>query len=198
ITNPSAKLPITIEKIFKDSPGYGYIPEGKELYTGWQEDHKIIDPIIDVNYDEGIFVGYRWYERKAIEPLYHFGFGLSYTSYEYSNLKLEQASIKAGESLNFKIDVKNTGAMDGQEIVQVYVRDIESSAERPLKELKDFKKVQLNAGVKKTVHFTLIERDFAFWDVKTENWVVEPGQFEILVGSASNTILAKGRLEIVQ
>ena len=198
ITNPSAKLPITIEKTFKDSPGYGYIPEGKELYTGWQEDHKIIDPIIDVNYDEGIFVGYRWYERKAIEPLYHFGFGLSYTSYEYSNLKLEQASIKTGESLNFKIDIKNTGAMDGQEIVQVYVRDIESSAERPFKELKDFQKVQLNAGDKKTLHFTLTERDFAFWDVKTKNWVVEPGQFEILVGSASNTILAKGQLEIVQ
>lgn len=197
-TNPSGKLPITIEKTFKDSPGYGYIPEGAALYTGWQEDHKIIDPIIDVKYDESIFVGYRWYERKAIEPLYNFGFGLSYTTYEYSNLQLEQASIKAGASLPFKIDIKNTGAMDGQEIVQIYVRDIESSVERPLKELKDFQKVQLNAGVKKTLHFTLTERDFAFWDVKTENWIVEPGQFEILVGSASNTILAKGLLEIVQ
>ena len=198
ITNPSAKLPITIEKTFKDSPGYGYIPEGKELYTGWQEDHVITDPIIDVEYDEGVFVGYRWYERKAIEPLYHFGFGLSYTSYEYSNLKFEHPSIKVGSSFSFKIDIKNTGAMDGQEIVQIYVRDIESSVERPLKELKDFQKVQLNAGTKKTLHFTLTERDFAFWDVKTENWVVEPGQFEILVGSASHTILAKGLLEIVQ
>lgn len=198
ITNPSAKLPITIEKTFKDSPGYGYIPEDKELYTGWQEDHKIIDPIIDVKYNEGIFVGYRWYERKAIEPLYHFGFGLSYTSYEYSNLQMEQSSIKVGASLSFKIDIENTGTMGGQEIVQVYVRDIESSVERPLKELKDFQKVHLNAGAKKTLHFTLTERDFAFWDVKTENWVVEPGQFEILVGSASNNILAKGLLEIVQ
>ena len=198
ITNPSAKLPITIEKKFEDSPGYGYIPESAALYTGWGEDHKIIDPIIDVKYDEGVFVGYRWYENKGIEPLYAFGFGLSYTTYEYSNLKIEQASIKAGSSLSFKIDIKNTGAMDGQEIVQIYVRDIESSVERPLKELKDFQKVQLNAGAKKTLHFTLTERDFAFWDVKTENWVVEPGQFEILVGSASNNILAKGLLEIVQ
>ena len=197
ITNPSAKLPITIEKKFEDSPGYGYIPEGSALYTGWGEDHKIIDPIIDVIYDEGVFVGYRWYENKGIEPLYAFGFGLSYTTYEYSNLKIEQSSIKAGSSLSFKIDIKNTGAMDGQEIVQIYVRDIESSVERPLKELKDFQKVQLNAGAKKTLHFTLTERDFAFWDVKTENWVVEPGQFEILVGSASNNILAKGLLEIV-
>ena len=198
ITNPSGKLPITIEKTFKDSPGSDYIPEGKELYTGWQEDHVITDPIIDVKYDEGVFVGYRWYENKNIEPLYAFGFGLSYTSYEYSNLKIEQKSIKAGASLNFTIDIKNTGAIDGQEIVQIYVRDIASSVERPLKELKDFQKIQLNTGAKKTLHFTLTERDFAFWDVKTENWVVEPGQFEILVGSASNTILAKVLLEIVQ
>jgi beta-glucosidase len=198
ITNPSGKLPITIEKTFNDSPGYGYIPEGKELYSGWQEDHKIIDPIIDVKYDEGIFVGYRWYEHNAIEPLYNFGFGLSYTSYDYSNLKIEHSSVKVGSSVSFEIDIKNTGAMDGQEIVQIYVRDIEASVERPLKELKDFRKVQLNAGAKGTLHFTLTERDFAFWDVETENWVVEPGQFEILVGSASNNILAKGLLEIVQ
>ena len=198
ITNPSGKLPITIEKTFKDSPGSDYIPEGKELYTGWQEDHVITDPIIDVKYDEGVFVGYRWYENKNIEPLYAFGFGLSYTSYEYSNLKIEQKSIKAGASLNFTIDIKNTGAIDGQEIVQIYVRDIASSVERPLKELKDFQKIQLNTGAKKTLHFTITERDFAFWDVKTENWLVEPGQFEILVGSASNKILEKGLLEIVQ
>ncbi|MDB4353844.1 glycoside hydrolase family 3 C-terminal domain-containing protein [Akkermansiaceae bacterium] len=196
ITNPSGKLPITIEKSFKDSPGYGYLPEGKELYTGWDEDHRIIDPIVDVTYDEGVFVGYRWYERKAIEPLYGFGFGLSYTTYEYSNLRLEQSAIKAGASLSFKIDVKNTGAVDGQETVQVYVRDVASSVERPVKELKGFQKVQLNSGAKKTLHFTLTERDFAFWDVKTKSWVVEPGQFEVLVGAASDDILAKGLLEI--
>ncbi|MDB4725763.1 fibronectin type III-like domain-contianing protein, partial [Akkermansiaceae bacterium] len=169
---------------------------GKELYSGWDEDHRIIDPIVDVTYDEGVFVGYRWYERKAIEPLYGFGFGLSYTTYEYSNLRLEQSAIKAGASLSFKIDVKNTGAVDGHETVQVYVRDVASSVERPVKELKGFQKVQLNAGAKKTLHFTLTERDFAFWDVKTKSWVVEPGQFEVLVGAASDDILAKGLLEI--
>lgn len=196
ITNPSAKLPITIEKKFEDSPGYGYIPEGKEIYTGWQEDHKILDPKIDVKYDEGVFVGYRWYEHKAIEPLYAFGFGLSYTTYDYSNLMVEHESIKAGEKLNIKIDIQNTGAIDGQEIVQVYVRDIDASVERPLKELKDFKKIDITAGEKKTVYFTLSERDFAFWDVETEDWKVEPGQFEILVGAASNNILAKANIEI--
>ncbi|MBU2997877.1 glycoside hydrolase family 3 C-terminal domain-containing protein [Cellulophaga baltica] len=198
ITNPSGKLPITIEKTFKDSPGYGYIPEGKELYTGWQEDHKIIDPIIDVKYDEGIFVGYRWYEKKAIEPLYTFGFGLSYTTYDYSNFKIEKDSIKVGASVNFKIDIENTGKMDGQEIVQVYVRDIESSVERPSKELKDFQKVQLNIGDKKTLNFTLNERDFAFWDIETESWKVEPGSFEILIGDASNNILANGVIEVIK
>lgn len=197
-TNPSAKLPITIEKKFEDSPGYGYIPEGQELYTGWEEDHRIIDPITDVNYDEGVFVGYRWYENKAIEPLYAFGYGLSYTTYEYSNLLLENSSIKTGAKLNLKIDIKNAGLVDGKEIVQVYVRDMESSVVRPLKELKDFQKVQIATGDTKTIYFTLTDRDFAFWDAETEDWKVEPGQFEILVGAASNNILASAPLEITE
>jgi beta-glucosidase len=198
ITNPSAKLPITIEKKFEDSPGYGYIPEGKELYTGWDEDHRIIDPISDVKYDEGVLVGYRWYESKAIEPLYAFGFGLSYTTYEYSNLLLENESIKAGEKLNLKIDIENTGALEGKEIVQVYVRDVESSIVRPLKELKDFHKVQIAAGDTQTIYFTLTDRDFAFWDTETEDWKVESGSFEILVGAASNNILASAQLQITE
>jgi beta-glucosidase len=196
ITNPSAKLPITIEKKFEDSPGYGYIPEDKELYTGWDQDHRIIDPITDVKYNEGVFVGYRWYENKKIEPLYAFGFGLSYTTYKYSNLLLESKTIKAGEKLNLIIDIENTGKVDGKEIVQVYVRDIKSSVARPLKELKDFQKVRLAAGEKQTVYFTLTDRDFAFWDITSEDWKVEAGQFEILVGTASNNILATAKLEI--
>ncbi|MEZ7499213.1 glycoside hydrolase family 3 N-terminal domain-containing protein [Flavobacterium sp. Arc3] len=198
ITNPSAKLPITIEKKFEDSPGYGYIPTGKKLYTGWDEDHRIIDPITDVKYNEGVFVGYRWYENKNIKPLYAFGFGLSYTTYEYSNLLLENKSIKAGKKLNLKIDIANNGTVDGKEVVQLYVRDVKSSVARPLKELKDFQKVQLAAGDKQTIYFTLTERDFAFWDVETEDWKVEPGQFEILVGAASDNILARAKLEITK
>ena len=196
ITNPSGKLPITIEQKFQDSPGADYLPEGAHLYTGWHEDHKILDPIHDVVYKEGVFVGYRWYEHKAIEPLYAFGFGLSYTTYAYSNLKLAQTSIKADETLQFKVDIKNTGQRDGQEIVQVYVRDIAASVPRPLKELKGFQKVPLKAGATKTVHFTLSDRDFAFWDNELESWKIEPGLFEILVGTASNNILAKGQLEV--
>lgn len=195
-TNPSAKLPITIEKKFEDSPGYGYIPSGSELYTGWDQDHRIIDPIQDVVYDEGVFVGYRWYENKNIEPLYAFGYGLSYTTYAYSNLRLAQQVIHSGSVLHLSVDVENTGKMDGQEVAQVYVRDLESCISRPLKELKGFQKVHLNAGSKKTVDFTLVERDFSFWDVETQDWKLEPGFFEILIGSASNKILAQAQLEI--
>ena len=196
ITNPSAKLPITIEKQFEDSPGYGYLPDGAVLYTGWDQDHRIIDPILDVNYDEGVFVGYRWYESKNIQPLYAFGYGLSYSSYAYSNLVLDQESISAGSTLKLSVDIQNTGAMDGLEIVQLYVRDIESSVPRPIKELKGFQKVQLNAGSKTTVHFTLVKRDFSFWDVTTQGWKLEPGIFEILIGSSSDNILAKAELQI--
>jgi len=195
-TNPSAKLPITIERQFEDSPGHGYLPDGAELYTGWDQDHLIIDPILDVYYDEGVFVGYRWYENKNILPLYAFGYGLSYTNYAYSNLVLDQQSISAGSTLKLSVEIKNSGAMDGLEIVQLYVRDIESSVPRPIKELKGFQKIHLKAGSKTTVHFTLVERDFSFWDVTTQNWKLEPGIFEILIGSSSNNIIAKAKLQI--
>lgn len=196
LTNPSAKLPITIEKTFTDSPGFGYVPEGADLYTGWQEDHKIIDPIHDVIYDEGVFVGYRWYENKNIEPLYAFGHGMSYTTYVYSNLQVDQTVMQLGSTLNVQIDVENTGEIDGQEIVQLYIRDIESSLPRPVKELKGFAKVNLTSGTKASVHFTLSDRDFAFWEPENKDWKVEPGQFEILVGSASNRILEKALITV--
>lgn len=197
ITNPSAKLPITIEKRFEDSPGHGYLPKGASLYTGWDEDHKILDPINDIAYEEGVFVGYRWYESKSIEPLYSFGYGLSYTTYEYSNLVVECTPLKLGSSLNFTIDIENTGDIDGQEIVQVYVRDIEATVPRPLKELKGFEKVALKVGVKLTLEFTLVERDFAYWDTELKQWKVEPGQFEILVGAAANNIMARTVVELI-
>ncbi len=196
ITNPSAKLPITIEKSFEDSPGFGYMPKEAELYTGWDEDHRINDPIHDVIYSEGVFVGYRWYEDKKIEPLYPFGYGLSYTSYSYRNLILEHSLIKIGDELKLSVEIENTGELDGQEIVQLYISDRESSVPRPIKELKGFEKVSLKTGEKKTVQFTLTKRDFAFWDIEDKDWKVEAGMFEILVGSASNNILLKSLLEI--
>ncbi|MDF1547529.1 MAG: glycoside hydrolase family 3 C-terminal domain-containing protein [Bacteroidales bacterium] len=197
ITNPSGKLPITIEKSFSDSPGYPYIPEGEELYVGWEPDMEIAHPVNDIVYDEGVMVGYRWYESKKIEPLYAFGHGLSYTNFEYTNLQISAKSIQTNQPLNLKIDIQNTGTVEGMEIVQVYVRDIESSVVRPLKELKDFKKIKLAAGEKQTVYFTLADRDFAFWDINSNTWKIEPGKFEILVGKASDNIQAKLEFEII-
>ena len=188
ITNPSGKLPVTIEKDFKDSPGYPYLPEGEALYDDFEFDFDLDHPVHDIVYDEGVFVGYRWYEQKNIEPLYPFGHGLSYSMFEYSKLKTSAKSYKTGNDVLVKVDITNTSELNGQEIVQLYIRDIKSSVRRPIKELKDFMKVELDPGETKTVHFTLKERDFAFWDTNQNKWVVEPGDFEILVGSSSVNI----------
>ncbi len=185
VTNPSGKLPITIERDFKDSPGYPYIPEGEELYSGWEYDFDMDHPVYDVNYTEGIFVGYRWYEKHNIKPLYPFGFGLSYSTFEYSDLKTNADIYKAGDTVKVKVTIKNTSDVKGKEIVQLYVSDMESAVERPGKELKDFQKIELKADEKKTVYFNLSGRDFAYWDQK---WRVDPGDFEIQVGSSSADI----------
>lgn len=196
-TNPSGKLPITIEKSFKDSPAFPYIPEGEELYSGWDKDMDMEHPIHDIVYNEGVFVGYRWYESKDIEPLYAFGHGLSYTTFAYESMKFSDNSIAPNEKLTIDVAVKNTGKQEGMEIIQLYVSDKESSVERPIKELKGFRKVSLAPGEKKTVKLQLSFRDFAFWDTESESWKVEPGNFEILVGSASNNIQLKETVTII-
>ena len=193
-TNPSGKLPITIEHDFKDSPGYPYIPEGEELYTGWELDFDMDHPIHDVDYTEGIFVGYRWYEHKNIEPLYPFGYGLSYSTFEYANLMTSAESYNRGEDVLVKVDITNRSEVAGKETVQLYVKDLEASVDRPVKELKDFRKVELQAGETKTVHFTLLDRDFAFWDENKREWIIEPGNFEIQVGASSADIRLKNAI----
>ena len=145
-------------------------------------------PIKNVVYKEGIFVGYRWYETQMITPLYPFGYGLSYTNFEYSNLKLSKETIQKGDALTAAIEIKNVGKIAGAETVQLYVRDLVSSLPRPLKELKGFNKVLLNPGEKKTVEITLHEKDFSYWDPAKKNWYAEPGEFIIMVGAASNDI----------
>ncbi len=190
-TNPSGKLPITIEKAFEDSPAYPYVPEGEALYKGWDNDMDIEHPIHDVNYDEGVFIGYRWYEFKEIDPLYAFGHGLSYTSFEYQDAKLSSDAIASNENLRVEVTVKNTGDREGMETIQLYVSDLESSVERPIKELKGFRKISLSPKESQTVNFQLSSRDFAFWDINSKSWKVEPGKFEILVGGASNNIQLK-------
>jgi len=196
-TNPSGKLPITIEKKFEDSPGFGYIPTGMKLYTGWEGDMiapKI--PVIDINYKEGIFVGYRWYESKQIEPLYPFGFGLSYTTFSYRDMIVSNALISKTDDLTIEFQLKNTGKRTGAEVTQVYIQSMNPSIERPIKELKAFTKVELKAGEIKTVTLKLKSRDFAFWDVKTHAWKVDSGIYNLLLGSASNDIKQTKKITI--
>ena len=186
--NPSGKLPITIEKEFKDSPGYPYIPGGEKFYANWEDDADLNHPVSDIEYKEGVFVGYRWYESKNIEPLFHFGFGLSYTTFKYSNLIISKKSFKRGDKLRVEFMIKNSGNVAGSEVAQLYVHDVEASVPRPIKELKSFKKIFLKPGESKKVIMVLNEIDLAFWDSIKHNWYAEPGEFYVMIGASSNDI----------
>jgi beta-glucosidase len=174
--NPSGKLPTTFPVRLEDNPAYINYPGENGR----------------VRYGEGIFVGYRYYDKKKLEPLFPFGHGLSYTTFKYSNLKLSAKSVTPDETLKVKLDVTNTGKVAGKEIVQLYVRDVDSTFARPEKELKAFKKVQLKPGQTKTVSFTLDREAFWYFDTIKNTWSTEPGEFEILVGASSRDIRLHG------
>jgi beta-glucosidase len=198
-TNPSGKLPISIEKDFKDSPAFGYEPENKKVtWKGFKNTQKNGDKslVYDVNYKEGIFVGYRWYEHQKIQPLYPFGFGLSYANFAYSNLKLNSSDFKKSNTITVSFDVKNVGTKDGFETAQLYITDKASSIERPLKELKGFKKVFIKKGETQKVEITLHKQDFQFWHPQKKTWVMEPGEFEVLVGKSSADIVLRGKFAL--
>lgn len=149
-----------------------------------------------VEYKEGLFVGYRYYDAKRIEPLFPFGFGLSYTTFEYSNLAVSHASMRDDGQATVTVDIRNAGAHVGKEIVQLYVRDVESSVIRPYKELKGFAKVELQPGETKAVSFTLDKRSFAYYNVNMKDWHVETGDFEILIGRSSQDIAVSGAIRV--
>ena len=175
IANPSGKLTETFPKKISDTPSYLNFPgEGDK-----------------VEYKEGIFVGYRYYDKKEIDPLFPFGYGLSYTTFEYNNLTIDQKEMKDTETTKVTVNVKNTGSLPGKEIVQLYVRDVESQVVRPEKELKGFEKVELQPGEDKTVTFILDQRSFAYYNVDVEDWHVESGEFNILIGKSSREIVLK-------
>lgn len=182
ITNPSGKLPASFEVKFEDNPTFNsYFDTDKDL---------------KVTYSEGIFVGYRHYDKSETKPRYPFGFGLSYTTFEYSNLQLSKNTIESDETLTFTVDLKNTGAVAGSEVVQVYVSDLESALPRPAKELKEFDKTLLQPGETKTLTFELKKDAFSYYNPQQHGWVLEPGVFEILVGSSSTDIRQKATLAI--
>jgi beta-glucosidase len=149
-----------------------------------EKDH----PVYDVYYTEGIFSGYRWYEKKNIEPLYPFGFGLSYTNFEYSDLTVSKELFTENDVLNVRFKVKNVGKSNGAETAQLYIQDVESSVPRPVKELKGFAKVELASGQSATVTLELSKKDFSFWNPETKGWFAEKGAFIIKVGSSSRDI----------
>lgn len=176
--NPCGKLPTTFPRRLQDNPAYiNYPGENGKVYYG-----------------EGLFVGYRYYDKKDIAPLFPFGYGLSYTTFEYRNLRLSTSELAPGETLGVSVDVQNTGQRAGQEIVQVYVRDVQSRLMRPEKELKAFAKVALEPGETQTVTLTLDQEALSYYDPAAKRWVAEEGEFEVLVGSSSRDIRLTARL----
>lgn len=194
--NPSGKLPITIEKRFEDSPGYGYVPRGEQLYSGWEQDNNMSHPINSISYKEGVFVGYRWYEAKKIQPLYAFGHGLSYSKFTYRNLRISPPSIRTEARVTIEFEVTNTGSMEATEVAQLYVKDVAASVPRPEKELKGFSKFRLKPGESRMVRIRVTGRELGFWDVQQHNWKTEPGEFRILIGGASDQIALEGSFAV--
>ncbi len=180
--NPSGKLPITFPKKLSDSPAH----KSEKTYPGNE----------DVYYEEGIFVGYRHFDKENIEPLFPFGFGLSYTTFEYSNCKTDNCSMTSKDKITISVDITNTGDREGSEIVQLYVKGDKSSIEQPEKELKNFEKINLKPGEKKTIKFELSVNDLEFYDIESHSWKSEPGIFVVLIGSSSRDIHFKQKIEL--
>lgn len=178
--NPSGKLPFSWPKALNDVPAHRL-----DAYTAHDEEYK-----------ESIFVGYRWYDKENIATLFPFGHGLSYTSFVYSKPKVSKRAISASDSLTISVDITNTGKVEGKEVVQLYIADLESSLPRPVKELKGFRKVSLAPGEKTTVSFTIGQDALSYFDPDRHAWVAEPGKFEAIFGSSSSDLRAKIQFEL--
>jgi beta-glucosidase len=195
--NPSGKLPFTIEKNFEDNPAYGYNKIGGKYYWGagdkfaemYQYQKKFGSIIIP--YNEGIYIGYRWYEKEKITPQFPFGFGLSYTVFKISDIKTSSLTIKKGGSIIVSFNIKNTGKVAGAEVAQLYIHRINPKVNQPPKELKGFKKIFLKPGEAKKVKIPLNQHDFAFWSTTKHRWKVNPGKYEVEVGVSSEYIQQK-------
>jgi beta-glucosidase len=180
VQNPSGKLPASFEKRWEDNPTFN-------SYYDVNQSKRVA-------YKEGLLVGYRYYDTKNVEPLFPFGFGLSYTTFEFRNLKITPAAtaMTGDQKVTVTFTVKNSGGRDGAEVAQVYVHEVAAKVERPYKELKGFEKVFLKAGETKTVTVALDRRAFSYYDVSKKAWVADPGSFEVLVGASSKDIMLKG------
>jgi len=178
--NPSGKLPVSFPKKFEDSPAAANYP-GTNLH---------------VNYAEGIYVGYRYFDTKNVEPQFPFGFGLSYTTFAYSGLTVTPGKLSGNQAVEVSVQVRNTGSRAGAEVVQLYVHDGHSKIDRPSHELKGFQRVELKPGESKTVRFKLDRAALSYWSPAEKAWVAEPGVFEIQVGASSRDIRLQAPLQL--
>jgi beta-glucosidase len=176
--NPSGKLPVTFPKRFEDSPAYGHYP-GENLH---------------VDYAEGIYVGYRYYDTKKIEPQFQFGFGLSYTTFAYSGISVTPLVGKTKAEVS--LSVRNTGTRTGAEVVQLYIHDGHSKIDRPEHELKGFQRVELKPGEEKKATFLLGRQDLSYWSSEKKAWIADPGTFEVQVGASSRDIRLRAPLKL--
>jgi len=180
--DPSAKLPVTFEVSEKDNPAFKSYPsdEGGE----------------NVCYDEGIFVGYRGYDHVGIDPLFPFGFGLSYTQFDYSDLRVEQGQSSNHEEAAVTFKVRNIGERPGAEVAQLYVKEMRPAIERPVRELKGFEKVFLSPGESKVITIRLDRNSFAYFEPAAGEWKTDPGEYEISIGASSRDLRLKQILEV--
>lgn len=177
--NPSGKLPFTFPVRLEDNPAHAL---GE--YIGERSKN-----VVDIKYNESIFVGYRWADKqKKVKPLFPFGHGLSYTTFAYGKPVADRKTLSADGTLTVKVTVKNTGAREGQEVVQLYISDKKSSLPRPVKELKGFRKIQLAPGEEKEVSFTIDKTALSFFDDARHAWVAEPGKFEAIIAASAEDI----------
>jgi beta-glucosidase len=180
VVNPSGKLAETFPASIYDTPAFPHFPARNR----------------HANYGEGIFIGYRYYDTKNLQPLFPFGFGLSYTTFSYTGLKASASSIKDSEELTIEVSVHNTGQIAGKEIVQLYLREQHPLVLRPEKELRAFQKITLSPGEEKTATFRLSKCDFAYYDTAVHGWSVRSGDFDVLAGGSSRDLPLKATVTV--
>lgn len=180
--NPSGKLPFTFPAKLEDN--------GAHALGAYDPD------AVRVEYKEGIYVGYRWADKMQVKPLFAFGHGLSYTDFSYGGAKCSKSVVRSGADVQVSVDVTNIGQVAGKEVVQLYIGDDESSVERPVRELKGFRKVALEPGETRTVNFTVTPDMLKFYDTASGSWVLEKGSFTVYIGSSSTDIRTTARFEV--
>ncbi len=186
--NPSGRMPFTVPYKYEDGP-----IKTERQYPGIKEES---DEYWQTHYDEGVYVGYRWYDTKEIPVQWPFGHGLSYTTFEYGEAKAAKASMTADGKMTVTVDVKNTGDREGAEIVQLYIADPVAGIDRPAKELKGFEKINLKPGESKTVSFEIDAADLSYYSIEDNGWKAEAGEFQALIGPSSEDIRTIASFEL--